>query len=81
MNEEELLETIIRWMYDRGKNDFNIYPDKFSEIKGMPEKDVLMVIGKGVGKGYIWDISSNDMGRLWMLSPKGIVFAKTLDKK
>jgi hypothetical protein len=81
MNEEDTMETVVLWMYDREKNDFNIYPEKFNDIKGVPGNEVLPAVRKGVGKGYIWDISSNDLGGQWMLSPKGIAFAKTVKKK
>jgi hypothetical protein len=65
-------------MYDREINDFNIYPGTFTEIKGVPENEVLPALRKGFGREYIRDISSNDLGVQWMLSPKGIAFAKTV---
>jgi hypothetical protein len=81
MKEEEMLEIVILWMSEREKNNFNIFPAKFTDIKGLSEKEVLHIIEDGVRKGYIWDISSEDLGKLWVLSPKGITFAKTLKKK
>ena len=67
-------------MSERETNDYNLYPARFKDIRGLSENEILHAVGDGMLQGYINELSTEDLGKLWVLSPKGISFAKTLKK-